>query len=91
MESLVATHVVARKARPSMASVCGGTKTKSLSDHVIIAFHRACDHSDLGLAKGLLDIVDSMQGWAPVYDEPRSQHDMEILVGAHQRLWNLRN
>lgn len=65
---------------------------RRLSDHILVAFHQACDQGDLEVARLLLGVVELMvatprlrQG---VGDRRR---ETETLVAAHERLWDLRH
>ena len=65
---------------------------RRLSDHILIAFHQACDQGELEVARLLLDILEMMIA------APRLPHlgrdrrrETGHLVAAHERLWVLRH
>lgn len=65
--------------------------TRRLSDKVLIAFHHACDSSDLEIAEHLLNILDVMLVRRPTHPERNHRRSIEGLVAAHERLWHLRH
>jgi hypothetical protein len=66
-------------------------QTRRLSDHILIAFHQACDERDLEVAERLLAVlamvIPGRRGQPATLDR-RSQ---EGLVTAYERLWDLRH
>ena len=66
-------------------------QTRRLSDKVLTAFHAACDEGDLGVAEGLLQILEMMLARRPPVPSNTRRRNMEGLVAAHERLWNLRH
>jgi len=66
-------------------------KTRRLSDKVLVAFHHACDTSDLEIAGRLLNLIEFMLTRNPIDASRNSRHNIEGLVAAHERLWYLRH
>jgi hypothetical protein len=67
------------------------TYNRRLSDKILIAFHQACDERDLEVAKQLLKTLEVVVYSQKVPPERNRRKEVESLVGAHHRLWNLRN
>ena len=65
-------------------------RTRRLSDKVLIAFHSACDQADFGVASLLLNLLETLLIRVSATNGNR-QHDLERLVAAHSRLWELRH
>lgn len=65
--------------------------TRRLSDKILIAFHQACDQSDLEVAEQLLRILEMMVSRKPLTPDGSRRKNMESLVAAHERLWYLRH
>jgi hypothetical protein len=65
--------------------------TRRLSDQVLIAFHHACDISDLEVAERLLKLVEIMLLRRAVDADRNIRRNSEGLVAAHERLWHLRH
>jgi hypothetical protein len=65
--------------------------TRRLSDKVLIAFHHACDQGDVEVAKQLLHILEMMLTRRPLAEDGTRRRNMESLVAAHERLWQLRH
>lgn len=65
--------------------------TRRLSDKVLVAFHHACDTSDLEIAEQLLRILEVMLTRRPVNADGNRRRNLEGLVAAHERLWHLRH
>jgi hypothetical protein len=65
---------------------------RRLSDHILIAFHQACDQGDLEVAGLLLKVLEMMIA-APRLPHPGGdrRRETETLVAAHERLWQLRH
>ncbi len=64
--------------------------TRRLTDKILIAFHQACDQSDLVVAEQLLKVLEMMVNRRPLTLQGR-RRNMENLVAAHERLWHLRH
>ncbi|WP_254070510.1 hypothetical protein [Acidisphaera sp. L21] len=62
-----------------------------MSDKILVAFHHACDISDLEIAEALLHALEIMVTRKPAPQQSGRRRDMESLVAAHERLWQLRN
>lgn len=67
------------------------TYNRRLSDKILIAFHHACDERDLEVARQLLKILEVVVNSQKMPAERNRRREVESLVGAHHRLWNLRN
>ncbi len=65
--------------------------TRRLSDKVLIAFHQACDTSDLEIAADLLRVLEVMLARRPTHADGNRRRNVEGLVAAHERLWHLRH
>jgi hypothetical protein len=66
-------------------------KQRRLSDHIVIAFHFACDQGDLEAADCLLGILERMVARPSPAGHSVRRTDVEPLVAAHERLWHLRH
>ena len=66
--------------------------SRRLSDHILIAFHQACDQGDFEVAERLLSILE-MTIAAPRMLHPGGdrRRQQENLVAAYERLWGLRH
>ena len=64
---------------------------RRLSDHILIAFHLACDQRDLEVADRLLAILERTLLRPPPAGRPERRTDARPLVAAHERLWTLRH
>ena len=62
-----------------------------MSDKVLIAFHHACDTSDLEVAESLLKVLETILTRRPLTPDTNRRRNMESLVAAHERLWYLRH
>lgn len=65
--------------------------TRRLPDKVLVAFHHACDTSDLEVAEHLLRVLELMLTRRPAPADGNRRRSMESLVAAHERLWHLRH
>ncbi len=65
--------------------------SRRLSDKILIAFHHACDQSDLEVAEQLLGVLEMMLTRRPLTPDGSRRKNMESLVAAHERLWYLRH
>lgn len=65
--------------------------TRRLSDKILVAFHHACDVSDFEVAEDLLRILERMLTRRPLPDGSNRRRNMDSLVAAHERLWQLRH
>ena len=66
-------------------------KQRRLSDHILIAFHSACDQGDFEVADCLLGILERMVRRPSPAGHSARRTDVEPLVAAHERLWHLRH
>ncbi len=65
--------------------------TRRLEDKLLVAFHHACDVADIEVARHVLQILELMLARKPPQPDPNRRRNMEGLVAAHERLWNLRH
>ena len=65
--------------------------TRRLSDKILIAFHQACDLADFDVAEQLLLILNTMLRRRPGAPGGDRRRNIESLVAAHERLWQLRH
>lgn len=65
--------------------------SRRLSDKILIAFHHACDQGDFEVAEQLLHILEMMLTRRPLTPDGTRRRNMESLVAAHERLWQLRH
>jgi hypothetical protein len=65
--------------------------SRRLSDKILIAFHHACDQADFEVAEQLLHILEMMLTRRPLTPDGTRRRNMESLIAAHERLWNLRH
>ena len=85
------THValddVAQRAMPGKLP----WHTRRLSNKVLVAFHHACDVSDLQVAERLLELLEVMLTQRAPHPGDNRRRSIESLVAAHERLWHLRH
>jgi hypothetical protein len=65
--------------------------TQRLSDKILAAFHQACDQADFEVAERLLGVLEWMLRRLPHVPDKRRGREMDALVAAHERLWQLRH
>ncbi len=65
--------------------------TRRLEDKLLVAFHHACDVADIEVARHVLQILELMLARKPAHPDLNRRRNLEGLVAAHERLWNLRN
>jgi hypothetical protein len=66
--------------------------TRRLSDKILIAFHQACDEHALEVAERLLRVLEKVITAPPPVRAPRGgRRDQDMLIAAHERLWQLRH
>ena len=63
---------------------------RRLSDKILVAFHQSCDQDDFEVADQLLRILEMMTR-RPNPTHVNRRRNIETLVAAHERLWNLRH
>lgn len=83
----VALDDVAQRAMPSKLP----WHTRRLSDKVLVAFHHACDVSDLEVAERLLKLLEVMLTRRAPHPRDNRSRSIDGLVAAHERLWHLRH
>jgi hypothetical protein len=66
-------------------------RRRRLSDHILIAFHFACDQGDFEVADRLLGILQRIVLRPAPAGRPQRRSDIEPLAAAHERLWTLRH
>jgi hypothetical protein len=66
-------------------------KQRRLSDHVLIAFHFACDQGDLETADQLIAILERLLRRPPPAGHSERRTEPGPLVAALERLWTLRH
>jgi hypothetical protein len=66
-------------------------KQRRLSDHILIAFHFACDQGELEVADLLLGIRERMVLRPSLPGHAERRTDISPLVAALERLWDLRH
>ena len=76
---------------PAMLVAAPPRHSRRLSDKVLIAFHHACDVSELEVAEQLLRILEAMMTRRYTPAEGNRRRNLESLVAAHERLWHLRH
>jgi hypothetical protein len=64
---------------------------RHLSDHILIAFHQACDERDLEVAERLLAMLAMVIAGRRHQPTAPDRRDKESLVAAYERLWALRH
>jgi hypothetical protein len=62
-----------------------------LSDKILSAFHQACDEADYQVADHLLRTLEMMLTRQQVDAGPNNRSNIDSLVEAHERLWQLRH
>jgi hypothetical protein len=73
------------------ASLASRRHSRRLEDKLLVAFHHACDVNDIEVAGHVLRILETMLARRPVQPDTSRRRNMENLVAAHERLWNIRN
>ena len=63
--------------------------SRRLSDKILIAVHYACDQNDYEVANALLDSLEMMLIRPALTRDGMRHRNIESLVAAHERLWNL--
>ena len=76
---------------PDVSPRRGPKRRRRVSDHVMVAFHAACDQGDLEVAQRLLTVVEFMLRRPPPGGRPERRAQVDPLVAAHERLWGLRH
>ena len=68
----------------------GRTHGRGSADKILIAFDHACLQNDLEIASLLLVEYERVITRPPIPRDARGRLEMERLIGAHSRLWELR-
>ena len=66
-------------------------QTRRLSDHILTAFHQACDQGDLEVAERLLAVLEMAVSPRLLPQSAPDRRSVESLVAAYERLWQLRH
>ena len=64
---------------------------RRLSEKIRRAFHYACDARQLTVARHLLDALDAVSTIEIINNQAEREKSVTNLVGAHQRLWQMKN
>ena len=64
---------------------------RRLPEKIMVAFHHACDIGDYEVAEYLLHVLELMLTRKPLPQQTGRRRNMEHLVAAHERLWQLRH
>jgi hypothetical protein len=65
--------------------------TRRLSDKILIPFDHACDQGDVEIAERLLRVLEMMLNRWPLTPDGTKRRNVDNLVAAHERLWQLRH
>ena len=65
--------------------------TRRLSDKILIAFHHACDENEFETAEQLLHVLEMILTRRPLTPDGNRRRNIESLVAAHERLWDLQH
>jgi hypothetical protein len=66
-------------------------QTRRLSDHILTAFHHACDQRDLEVAERLLTVLELVVSPRLLPQSAPDRREKDSLVAAYERLWQLRH
>ena len=64
---------------------------RRLPDKILVAFHHACDERDTVIAGQLLETLECLISGRVMYPKQDRRKTIESLVGAHSRLWHLKD
>jgi hypothetical protein len=64
---------------------------RRVADHILTAFHQACDQRDLEVSEQLLAVLARIIAGRRHQPTTPDRHDKESLVAAYERLWDLRH
>jgi hypothetical protein len=64
---------------------------RRVADHILTAFHQACDQRDLEVAEQLLAVLAMVIVGRRHQPTAPDRHAQESLVAAYERLWDLRH
>jgi hypothetical protein len=76
---------------PADTTVKASRQRRRLSDHILVAFHQACDERDLEVAEQLLAVLAMVTAGRRHQPTAPDRRDKESLVAAYERLWALRH
>lgn len=65
--------------------------SRRLSDKILVAFHHACDESEVEVAEALLRTTEALITRRVATPDAHRRRSLEALVAGHERLWHLRN
>ena len=65
--------------------------TRRLSDHILVAFHLACDQGSFEVAEQLLKVLEMMIAYPRLPQGVSERRAQKNLVAAYERLWLLRH
>jgi hypothetical protein len=66
-------------------------QARRLSDHILTAFHHACDQRDLEVAERLLTVLELVVSPRLLPQSATDRREKDSLVAAYERLWQLRH
>jgi hypothetical protein len=66
-------------------------RPRRVADHILTAFHQACDQRDLEVAEQLLAVLAMVIAGRRHQPTAPDRRDKESLVAAYERLWQLRH
>jgi hypothetical protein len=66
-------------------------RSRRLSDHILTAFHQACDQRDLEVAERLLAVLELAVSPRLLPEGVPDRRVQDNLVAAYERLWGLRH
>ena len=82
---------IAHDAIEADTTVKAPRQRRHLSDHILIAFHQACDERDLEVVERLLAMLAMVIAGRRHQPTAPDRRDKESLVAAYERLWALRH
>jgi hypothetical protein len=65
--------------------------TRRMSDHILVAFHLACDQGSFEAAEQLLKVLEVMIAYPRLPHGGSERREQKSLVAAYERLWLLRH
>jgi hypothetical protein len=76
---------------PDSLQVSFPRSPQRLSDKILLAFHQACHEADYKVADQLLRALEMVLIGQQVDPGAHNRRNMDSLVAAHERLWQLRH
>jgi hypothetical protein len=64
---------------------------RRLSDDLIIAFHAACDHDEVEIARHLIGVLECSMRQPTTVPEGEQSRVRRSLVAAYERLWDMQH